>query len=325
MKRKRLLRRRARAVPQQTNTEIMKRKALFFDIDGTLLVDASKELPKSAALALTEARRAGHLVFINSGRTRCLMKDVEGKVPVDGYLCGCGTYIEAEGKALLHRKISAKRRWELQKAILECKLDGILEGPKACTVQTGVSHMDEIEHVKNVVYKNQGLASADWNTELVDFDKFCVLADENSDEEGFLKILAPDVTAIDRGHGLYECVPTGYDKATAMEVILKRYGIAREDSYAFGDSMNDLAMIRYAGNSIIMEKHAKGLAFDVTLNRIGYGGGFYDRYLVKNGDRYYKTAICFDYQVLDDIPAEEFDIRPDMIITDKRIITAQEL
>lgn len=76
----------------------MKRKALFFDIDGTLLVDASKELPKSAALALTEARRAGHLVFINSGRTRCLMKDVEGKVPVDGYLCGCGTYIEAEGK-----------------------------------------------------------------------------------------------------------------------------------------------------------------------------------------------------------------------------------
>lgn len=126
----------------------MKRKALFFDIDGTLLVDASKELPKSAALALTEARRAGHLVFINSGRTRCLMKDVEGKVPVDGYLCGCGTYIEAEGKALLHRKISAKRRWELQKAILECKLDGILEGPKACTVQTGVSHMDEIEHVK---------------------------------------------------------------------------------------------------------------------------------------------------------------------------------
>ena len=39
----------------------MKRKALFFDIDGTLLVDASKELPKSAAIALTEARRAGQL------------------------------------------------------------------------------------------------------------------------------------------------------------------------------------------------------------------------------------------------------------------------
>lgn len=98
---------------------------------------------------------------------------------------------------------------ELQRAILACRLDGILEGPKVCTVQVGVSHMEEIEHVKNVVYKNQGLASADWNTEEVDFDKFCVLADENSDAESFLKILAPDMTAIDRGHGLYECVPTG--------------------------------------------------------------------------------------------------------------------
>lgn len=50
-----------------------------------------------------------------------------------------------------------------------------------------------------------------------------------------------------------------------MEVILKHYGIAREDSYAFGDSMNDLAMIRYAGNSIIMEKHAKGLETYATF------------------------------------------------------------
>lgn len=77
----------------------MKRKALFFDIDGTLLVDASKELPKSAAIALTEARRAGHLIFINSGRTRCLMKDVEGKVPVDGYLCGRGNLHRGGGKS----------------------------------------------------------------------------------------------------------------------------------------------------------------------------------------------------------------------------------
>ena len=90
MKRKRLLPRRARAVPQQTNTEIMKRKALFFDIDGTLLVDASKELPKSAALALTEARRAGHLVFINSGRTRWQKEHILGII--DNFLFQNGTH-----------------------------------------------------------------------------------------------------------------------------------------------------------------------------------------------------------------------------------------
>ena len=52
-----------------------------------------------------------------------------------------------------------------------------------------------------------------------------------------------------------------------MEVILKHYGIAREDSYAFGDSMNDLAMIRYAGNSIIMENTRKAWNLTRPLSR----------------------------------------------------------
>ena len=63
-----------------------------------------KSFQRARRSAITEARRAGHLIFINSGRTRCLMKDVEEKVPVDGYLCGCGTYIEAEGKSPASQK-----------------------------------------------------------------------------------------------------------------------------------------------------------------------------------------------------------------------------
>lgn len=63
-----------------------------------------------------------------------------------------------------------------------------------------------------------------------------------------------------------------------------------------------------------------GIAFDTQRNRIGYGGGFYDRYLKEHTKKFYKTAVCFDYQIVDNIPAEEFDIRPDMIITDRRII-----
>ena len=53
------------------------RKALFFDIDGTLLTDEKKELPESAKNAIEAARRAGHLVFINSGRARCLMQEID--------------------------------------------------------------------------------------------------------------------------------------------------------------------------------------------------------------------------------------------------------
>ena len=49
----------------------MSRKALFFDIDGTLLSEITRQVPESAKEALKEARKKGHLVFINSGRAMC--------------------------------------------------------------------------------------------------------------------------------------------------------------------------------------------------------------------------------------------------------------
>ena len=62
-----------------------------------------------------------------------------------------------------------------------------------------------------------------------------------------------------------------------------------------------------------------GLAFDVNKHRIGYGGGYYDRYLMKS-DGFYKIAVCFDFQLLESISYEQHDLMPDMIITEKRII-----
>lgn len=46
----------------------MKRKALFFDVDGTLLSEITHQVPESAKRALSEARKRGNLVFINSRR-----------------------------------------------------------------------------------------------------------------------------------------------------------------------------------------------------------------------------------------------------------------
>lgn len=58
-----------------------------------------------------------------------------------------------------------------------------------------------------------------------------------------------------------------------------------------------------------------GLAFDVMKNRLGYGKGFYDRYLADKEDLQLKTiAIGFRCQLLEEIPVDENDIRPYQII-----------
>lgn len=51
---------------------------------------------------------------------------------------------------------------------------------------------------------------------------------------------------------LRELVPAGYSKATGMELICNHLGIERNDVYAFGDSANDLDMLRFAGCGIAM-------------------------------------------------------------------------
>ncbi len=56
-----------------------------------------------------------------------------------------------------------------------------------------------------------------------------------------------------------------------------------------------------------------GLAFDEKGRRIGYGGGFYDRFLAAEPS-HPTIALCYAFQVLPEIPAEEFDIPVDQVL-----------
>lgn len=61
-----------------------------------------------------------------------------------------------------------------------------------------------------------------------------------------------------------------------------------------------------------------GLAFDSEFNRIGYGGGYYDRYLERKQDcRFTKVAFAHNFQLLEHIETDEHDYKVDIIITDK--------
>ena len=64
------------------------------------------------------------------------------------------------------------------------------------------------------------------------------------------------------------------------------------------------------------------LAFDIEKNRLGYGGGYYDRFFEKvEGYPVSFVAVGFDCQIIDSIPTEPNDKKPEMIVTENRIIT----
>lgn len=56
-----------------------------------------------------------------------------------------------------------------------------------------------------------------------------------------------------------------------------------------------------------------GLAFTKQGDRMGYGGGFYDRFLAEEQD-HPTVALCYDFQIVESLPTEEFDIPVDTVL-----------
>lgn len=61
-----------------------------------------------------------------------------------------------------------------------------------------------------------------------------------------------------------------------------------------------------------------GVAFDRNKSRLGRGKGYYDRYFINK--RIVKIGVCFDFQLLESIPVDSFDIKMDKVITSSILI-----
>lgn len=61
-----------------------------------------------------------------------------------------------------------------------------------------------------------------------------------------------------------------------------------------------------------------GIAFDESGNRIGFGGGYFDKFLKKVHCT--TIALAYEFQIIDKVPADEYDIAVDWIVTEKRVI-----
>ena len=64
------------------------------------------------------------------------------------------------------------------------------------------------------------------------------------------------------------------------------------------------------------------LAFDKQFNRLGYGGGFYDRYIekIENKKKVFKIGFSFSFQELKEVPVNNYDKKLDLIITERGLI-----
>lgn len=232
------------------------RKILFFDIDGTLITDDGEHyFPESAKTAIRDARKNGHLVFINTGRVFCNVTENIRSVGFDGYVCGCGTHIVYQGKTLFHHDVSHAVCEGVLEKCREYKMYAVFE--HAEKVFTDAMFLEN-ESLRNLIgyFKENSTymeASAPENDGI--FDKFCAWYDaDNPNREAFRAYLEKEFTYIQREGNFCEVVPKGFSKATGIQYLLDYFDIPLSQAYAFGDGSNDEPMLAYVPNSIIMKK-----------------------------------------------------------------------
>ena len=228
----------------------MKKKILFFDVDGTI-VTSDHVIPESARAALRKAREAGHILVVNTGRPFRHIEPQVRALGFDGYICEIGGHILYEGKELLYRTLSHAESCEIRDAGYACGLDMLFESEQGVWIDEGFSSAvgsEEFEWLRSI-----GVPSfTDTCRDDFFFDKFVCWPRENGDPERFVRQLSDRMDFIGRGHSMLEVIQRGLSKASGMRIVMQHLGLSPEDSYAFGDSANDLPMLHAAGTGVLM-------------------------------------------------------------------------
>lgn len=81
--------------------------------------------------------------------------------------------------------------------------------------------------------------------------------------------------------------------------------------------------IRLSDSSLIDLVLVPGIAFDANGNRLGFGAGYYDRFMGRLQPGAVKAALAYSFQVVGLVPSDEYDIPVDYIVTDKGTIKCQ--
>ena len=227
---------------------------LFFDVDGTLL-DARYQLAPSVKPAMEAARKNGHQMIINTGRTLCNIDRRLDELPIDGWIMGCGTRIVYHGETLQSMEYDPEPSLRLRDIFRKLKTATVYEcdtgiyfdpdGPPHPAVE-GFYRFAEQRGIARKIDAN--------DREFRAVKMFCFAEERNviRDIERRTAEIGMPYTAIHRGPTEWEVVPAGFSKGAGITVFREKLGYSFDECFAFGDSTNDMTMLQNVGHSVAM-------------------------------------------------------------------------
>lgn len=241
-------------------------KAVFFDIDGTLVSFKTHEVPQSAKDAIHEIRQHGIRVFIATGRPMPFINNLEG-VEYDGIMSVTGACCMTAGGEIIQSQPVDRKDIERMIAETERNPMPVLFAGKdraiGCLIDSGRETVLEVMTLLGLeLPEQQPIGKA------LDMEVMQVIAFFTAEEEQRMmnEVLCGCDAA--RWHPAFaDCICKGTSKATGIDAICSYYGIELKDTMAVGDGGNDIAMLRHAGIGVAMgnaSEEVKSIADYIT-------------------------------------------------------------
>ncbi len=227
-------------------------KALFFDIDGTLVSFKTHLIPTSTIEALEAAKAKGIQIFIATGRPRVIINNLaplQDRKLIDGYITMNGAYCFVDDTVIYKSPIPTTEVDILTKFCHERNIPCILVGEHdICANQPG-EIVTEIfnNQLKTDPIEPQPYTNNHSNKEFYQLTPFI-----NAEEEQMIVPFLPNCE-MRRWHPAFvDVTAKGNTKQHGIDEIIRHFGIRLEETMAFGDGGNDISMLRHAGIGVAM-------------------------------------------------------------------------
>ena len=227
-------------------------KAIFFDIDGTLVSFETHQIPASAVEAIAAARAHGAKVFIATGRPKILINNLDALQNgglIDGYVTMNGGYCFVDGEVIYKSAIPTNEAQVLLDYCTARLVPCVVVGERDICV----CHADD--RVRSIFYD---YLHADPIPEVSPDEalhsraafQMTPFITEGQEEE-----LRPHIPhcEIGRWHPAFVDVSAlGCNKQLGIDLMCRHFGIDVTDTMAIGDGGNDIPMLRHAGIGVAM-------------------------------------------------------------------------
>ena len=221
-------------------------KAIFFDVDGTLLSHNTKKVPESTKEALKNLKEQNIKIFMATGRHNLELNDLPMEdLTFDGYVLLNGQInTDQKGNLISQQTISKRDTQTLIQKFKEKK--------------TAILFIENDQFYINTINERVEAAQDAISSPYPEVREYsgnpicqCCLYATTDEAKEFIKEL-PDCKISQWNPYAYDILSKEGGKMTGIESILKYYGIKREEIMAFGDGENDIEMLQYAKIGIAM-------------------------------------------------------------------------